>query len=398
MDNKVMKRSVTLVLMFFTVILSFTAFAQKINITLPKEANKQYAFVLNKGLIRDTIQQGNIGFMGNVMVVIPEKHKDFVGMGVLSIKDGNALNLVVNRESFSASQNDAGKYIFTNSKENTYLYASIQNPQNPPAHDTTLYAPDFLDIITYMQQLNQLVQGQGDLMAKTNARLYALDQINYEALYTSGLWYYIIDGLLKLSPDQTIFGKDMVHILKRIKSQEVFEALGDNLVTITEQFGLDNAFDIIVPYLQESGRIETPQGKMYVAFTLIKVRKGLTAPSVEGLTESKDPSVTKMLLVFYDSGCHNCEEQMNLLIKEYARFKEQGVRVVALSSDGNEQVFKQKSATFPWVDTLCDYKGFAGPNFTKYGIMGTPTMFLIDKDMKVLGRYAKVEDIKFLNP
>ncbi|MCU6167647.1 hypothetical protein KWH76_22865, partial [Enterobacter roggenkampii] len=108
-------------------------------------------------------------------------------------------------------------------------------------------------------------------MDKANARLYALNQLDVDKLYSSGIWYNVIDGLTRLTADQQLMAEDMVRLMKRIKSQEAFEHLANNLILITEQYGWDDAFDIIVPYIEESGRIAVPQGRIFDAFALAKV-------------------------------------------------------------------------------------------------------------------------------
>ncbi len=369
--------------------------AQQVNITLPQDANKEYVFILNKGINQDTIQSGRLNFAGNAIVNIPPKDKGYIGSGALIVKDTPALNMIVDQESFSVHQDADNKYIFKNSRENEYLYSFIQDKEKP-AEDTSLYADYLIKLIRYMRDLNQVTTGHGGLMEKTSVRLYALDKLDVDRLYTSGLWYNIIDGITRLTADQEILGQDMVQILKRIKSDEVFEHLAENLVTITEQYGWDDAFDIIVPYVQESGRIETPRDRMYAAFTMAKVRKGMSAPPVAGLAKLADgEGFDKTLLVFYQPDCHNCEEQLELLIKDYSRFKEQNIRIVSISSDHNKETFVLDCEKFPWSDKLCDFRGFAGVNYLNYGVLGTPTFFLLDKNYVVLGRYARVNDILF---
>lgn len=386
-------------LILFSLILAlpFIANAQRINISIPKEANKEYVFTLSKGIVEDTIQRGKLSTVGDITIRIPQKEKDYIGMGSLQIKGSAPINMIINHESFDMNQGVDLKYKFKNSKENTYLY-SIMQDKVIPAQDTTLYAAHFINLINFMQQLNKVNNKGASLQEESNTRSYALDKLNMNHLYTSSIWYYVIDGLIKLAPNQEILGNDMVRLLKRTKSQEIFEHLANNLITITEQYGLDDAFDIIVPYIVKSGRIKVPQGKMFDAFSLAKIQKGTLAPAIEGLKQSlKSSSASKTLLVFYQPDCENCHTQMNKLIEMYPKLKQMGARIISISSDTNEKSYKQDIKKYPWPDDdkLCDLKGFAGKNFTNYGIMSTPTFFLLDKATKVIKRYALVSDIDF---
>lgn len=383
--------------LFFLLLLSITINAQEISITLPNEANKSFAFVLNKGIKKDTIQKGVIPFSGNIKLNIPESQKDYVGMGSLVVSNNAPINFIINKESFDLSLSSENKLEFKNSKENSYLYSIMQDRITPP-QDTTLYAHHFLGLISYMQQLNKVVAQRSTLDEKFKIRQFGLNKLNMSHLYTSGIWIYIIDGLTKTSPTQETLGKDMIQLLDRIDNQEIFEHLSDNLITITEQFGWDDAFDIIVPHIKESGRIESPQGNMFYAFALSKIRKGIVPPPIEGLKTSLiESNATKTLIIFYQPDCDNCHAQMDILINEYPKLKEKGIRIISISSDSDKSSYKEDIKRYPWAeeDKLCDFRGFGGKNFTNYGIMSTPIFILLDKDKKVVKRYALVTDIDF---
>ena len=229
-----MKKKLFILCLSYLII--FAVNAQKISIFLPEQSNKEYVFILSKGIKQDTIQRGTLSFAGDVTINIPEKEKKYAGMGSLQIKDSRPLNIIVNHEDLSVRQDSSQKYVFKNSPENEYLYSVIQEGARP-AQDTTLYASSFIELVRYMQQLNRLATQGGSLMDKANARLYALNQLDVDKLYTSGIWYNIIDGLTRLTADQQLMAEDMVRLMKRIKSQEAFEHLANNLILITEQYG-----------------------------------------------------------------------------------------------------------------------------------------------------------------
>lgn len=222
------KRSFFVCLIF---ILPFLLNAQTIDVSLPKEANKEYVFILNKGIRQDTIQKGTLSFSGNITIHIPENDRGYTGMGLLQIKDNAPFSFIVSENDFSVEQGEDSKYIFKGSPENTYLYSVLQD-KAVPASDTTLYASNFIDMVRYMHQLNRAIQ-TGNLKDKSEARMYALHKLDMDRLYTSGIWYNVIDGLIRLNTDQQTLGQNMNEILGRIKSQEVYEHLVNNLITIT---------------------------------------------------------------------------------------------------------------------------------------------------------------------
>jgi peroxiredoxin len=369
--------------------------AQEIKISIPSGANREYSFVLNKGINQDTIRQGTMSSAGNAAINMPEEYKDYAGIGSLRIDGMPSFNMIVNHESFSAEQRTDGKYYFKDSPENNYLYAIIQD-KTAPAANPSLYASRFMELVNYNRALDKVLsQRVPNLMEKTNIRSHALKDLDFESLYTSMLWFNVVDGLIRLHGNRQSMGEDMVQILKRIHSPEVFVHLTENLITITEQYGWDDAFDIIVPYAESSGKIEIPQGKIYAAFASAKVRKGVKAPPVSGLSGSiAEVKSGYSLIVFYQPDCENCHAQMELLIKEYHEISSQNMRIISISGGNDKSVFEQEKGLYPWADKLCDFEGYAGKNFINYGIMGTPTFFLLDKDGIVLKRFAQVAELE----
>lgn len=385
------KTIVLFTFLFLSCLGSFTL-GQKINITLPTEGNQPYYFILNQGLKQDTIQKGTLNFAGNVTINIPVKYKNYKGIALLGVADKQPLFLVVNNENFEI-ENTGQSFRFNNSKENDYLYKVFQG-DNSLAPVPELYAWHFLEMMEYVRRQNMALSQGTDFIGKTQLRQYATDKLNMEYLYTSNLWYFVIDNLMKLENDQIMIGDDMVKILKRIKSQEVFESLADNLVTITEQYGFEDAFDIIISYIQESGRIPVPQGKMFDAFTKAKFRKGMVAPKLSGYKKQMDiPVIDKTLIIFYDPECHNCEIQLEELIKNYSTLIQKGIQIISVSSASEKKDNEKDIKRFPWANKLCDFKGFAGSNFTDFGVISTPTIFLLDKDNKLIGRYALISQM-----
>jgi hypothetical protein len=85
---------------------------------------------------------------------------------------------------------------------------------------------------------------------------------------------------------------------------------------------------------------------------------------------------------------------MELLIKKYPEIKSRSVRIISISGGNDKSVFEQEKKLYPWPDKLCDFEGYAGKNFINYGIMGTPTFFLLDKDGIVLKRFAQISGLE----
>jgi hypothetical protein len=76
---------------------------------------------------------------------------------------------------------------------------------------------------------------------KAIAKKYFANQIDFDALYGSSMWFAIINSCMeayvKESPYHETFGEDVVKNLKRIKNGQVYEDLVDASISVTEKFG-----------------------------------------------------------------------------------------------------------------------------------------------------------------
>jgi peroxiredoxin len=430
----IMKQFITVILLtlFYNV-----SFAQTVELYFPYFAGNEYTFYLSKGTSNDTVQTGTIGATGRLNFTLPEKDKDYVGIVHFTFGENSNLNFILNKENFSISNKDANpsesNIVFTNSAENDFLRLQLRQQQvlfrkidvvyrgqDAYADDPILY-PVFEKEFAYLQGLydtRQKTLTASNLYAAQyiriigflngfGSRLYAPsanaerlqdairfinDELDMDILYSSGFWNHLISSTFELFANKTAFGEAMVNNLKRIRSQQVFEVLANDLITICEQYGWIDAENVIIPYLLSSGKITNPQGKLYMAFELDKVKAGSKAQPIEG-----QKNLSNVLLMFYESGCSNCVAQLDELKKHYAELQKKKIRVIVISADTGKEVFEYHSKDFPWPDKLCDFNGFDGKNFRNYGVVGTPTFYLIDKKEIITGRYARLKDTGLLD-
>jgi peroxiredoxin len=100
------------------------------------------------------------------------------------------------------------------------------------------------------------------------------------------------------------------------------------------------------------------------------------------------------LVVFYESGCNSCDNELLHLRGLYPQLQEKNIRVISVSADKDEAVYWKNAEAFPWDVKICDFQGFAGVNFKNYDIFGTPVIFLIDNKGVITGKYAQILNIK----
>ncbi|MBI3189983.1 MAG: TlpA family protein disulfide reductase [Ignavibacteriales bacterium] len=105
----------------------------------------------------------------------------------------------------------------------------------------------------------------------------------------------------------------------------------------------------------------------------------------------------KILILFYSSSCPHCRTMIPMLHEYYSNKKQNGFEVLAISFDEikNDWLNFIKTNNLRWVN-VNDSKGWAGDAASDYFIYATPTMFLVDKEKKIIAKPLTVEDLQKL--
>lgn len=98
------------------------------------------------------------------------------------------------------------------------------------------------------------------------------------------------------------------------------------------------------------------------------------------------------LVVFGASWCPKCREELPKLPGYYQKWKEKGLEVVMVSLDTDTEEFAKFVDTYPFL-SFCDFNGWDTNAAQEYYVFSTPTMFLLDEDLKILVRPVSVEQV-----
>ena len=414
-------------------------YGQNIQIDFPFHAGKPVVLTLKNGIKNDTIYNNKFDDSGKVNVTLPAARKNYAGMASLNLENGGGLDFVVNRENLIIRSSQEYPYgenvIFENSPENSALqlwfvdqavrqqkigllgelkksYTQdtgfsqslndelllLQNEQQSfekMLDASDLYSAQFIKQHNFLsRRVSSLLFA--DSLQRAQVRAFVKDSLNVDYLYTSGLWFDTLNGLLALYDNDTPyhynFVDDMSLLLKRSKHDEVYMGLAEDLFAICESTGWNGLEEQLAYFVANEGRISNPTGRLKMLLTLFKLTKGSPAPA---LSQGELPA-GKFLLVFYESGCGSCENEMEMFKTNYPLLKERGVEVVSVSADKDKDVFRNVSQLFPWSYKYCDFEGFDGINFKNYGVIGSPTIYLIDENRIIQGRYARLADTGLL--
>ncbi|MDR0428951.1 MAG: thioredoxin family protein [Tannerellaceae bacterium] len=257
--------------------------------------------------------------------------------------------------------------------------------------DSSLYASRLLGLIDFLDDMGLAIDRRDTVLIREIKERFH-HRIDWEALYSAGqLWEQANFYYAALFGLESHYAEDILPLLDRLP-EPMRSAFMETVYGICEKSGWNQAKERLASYLLEhehAWNVENEFLKRILAAE--KLKPGNPAPLITGLPDGQTGGIT--LLLFYESGCDACMTELEELKKQYARLHRSGIRVVTVSADTDERVYAYHSRSFPWPDTLCDYNGFAGENFTHYAIIATPTVFVIGNGI-IIGSYYTLADTK----
>lgn len=414
--------------------------AQTINLKFTHYAGKQYAYILERGDKKDTIAKGKLDQAGKIVLVIPASKKGYAGISHFVLINGGGMDFIVNKENFSVScieeQPNFENTTFTGSAENDFLNQKIKQQktildkagyiqyglnlykneepinsvfqkekenlqqqfteQKNETAKSTLYAARFMEIYRFLMGIGSSFDQSQEEKAK-EFNLFVKEKLDMQVLYNSGFWNQTIEGWVNMQKDvlkdDTALLADTKQILSRTKSNEIYTAFTEKIVKEFTRAGKDDLVTEITAFASKSGKIDKGSKKLQNVISGPVV--GAAAPALQ-IGSSKMKINKKTILLFFESGCNNCENEIHQMMGNYQILKDKGYEVISVAADMTKDAGDGHNHEFPWKEQLCDYKGFAGPNFQNYAIIGTPTFFIINEKGIITGRYARLIDTGIL--
>lgn len=195
--------------------------------------------------------------------------------------------------------------------------------------------------------------------------------------------------------DRLIIAVDSI-LEKAIVDQMVYESVVEFLLKGFEVIGFERGMEHIAEQNQLSELCVNTERKTELENRMELIKKlaiGKTAPefSVEDIN-GKMISLSKInsektILVFWASWCPHCIEIMPVLQEFYNSSTRDKLEIIAISVDTEETEFLEaiKSHGLNWTN-IAELEGWDGPTVMEYGIHATPTIFILDKDKKILSK------------
>lgn len=186
-------------------------------------------------------------------------------------------------------------------------------------------------------------------------------------------------------------------------NQYFYEASLEYLIEGFNMYGFDKVLEYIADhavldefceYTEKSSelekRIETLKllatGKTAPDFTTSDINGNqITLSEIE-----KD----KKLLVFWATWCPHCSSILPDLAKSYEKNMEK-LEIIAVSIDTSKSDYQEfiSQGDYNWIN-ICDYKGWDNQLAKKYGIYATPTMILLDEELKIISKPGSIRELE----
>jgi hypothetical protein len=398
-------------------LMGICAQAQKITIDLPHFAGKEYVWFMINGDRQDTIKRGVLDAKGQTVLNVPPARKNWQGMSHCLLTEGGGLEIILNGEGdFTAGCAVAAPTIddiyYVGSKENIFLIEQYRRQQRlmnkavAIAAAVRAYTPQeplyrllenekkaleqqFADLqrqtaesplyAARVRQMSDYCNGSGSRLDITEKELqeeqrhYVREVLDFRQLWNNGLWKPLFAQWISTETAQgdSILLADSKAILARVQDREMRDILLKKMTALFHQYGKEGL-------LTQFGVEDL-------------LSQGHQAPKLY-LPDNNYIVPLNSLVIFYESGCNNCENELLQLRGNYPFLQEKNIRVISVSADTDEAVYNKNAGLFPWQHKLCDYKGHTGTNFRNYAVIGTPTIYVIDGKGVITGRYARLAE------
>lgn len=102
------------------------------------------------------------------------------------------------------------------------------------------------------------------------------------------------------------------------------------------------------------------------------------------------------LLIFWNSGCSHCLEQLPEIRKTVDQIESKKLKVIAYGTQGEDMTWEREILKYPNFIHVIDSgtpKRFVG---SEYGVESTPTYFILDKNKKITAKPDSLEELQTL--
>ncbi len=205
---------------------------------------------------------------------------------------------------------------------------------------------------------------------------------------------------------------DALEILKKAEgNKQTLTAIAKLMINNFENSGKwanEKAFIAIAENYFLNDKIPSPESfKQKLQFRVNIMKKLLTGekapdiPLAEMNTDKvfnfEDIKAPLMILYFWSADCHHCQQFTPGFYDLYKKYKDKGLKVVAITATNDFDNWKKYVADNGFTDWINAY--YAGKNYGElimiYDIFMTPRLYVLDKDKKIIAKDLDLKTLKW---
>lgn len=311
------------------------------------------------------------------------------------------LNLTQKELDYYREQNDVD-----NTTKSVIQYNRLQKERDELIHQTIKQHPNL-----YATKLIKMYQEpflEGNLNKQERDKQFKskyFDNLDFtdESLmnsdvYTKKVFKYLMSsaqrGLTREQQEQEFKNAIDIIISHTNENEKVYEFILDYLVSGFEKLRLDN----LITYIADKYSGTTCQTDEFTTFErkLLqqKMKIGSVVPDFTLNDINGDPVVLqevlkdKNLILFWASWCPHCNEMIPQILNWQKSLNTTDFELIAISLDDVEKDWKEKVFALgieSWYN-LSSLKKWDCPVVLEYNVYATPTMFVVDRDRKIIGK------------
>jgi thiol-disulfide isomerase/thioredoxin len=371
------------------------------------DKNKWVDFVNDRANVSISTNANNV--LDSLHIIESESNKlfySFLKLNKAYKTKADLLQLILSRypkddDYYKTTQNKLAKL------QNEYLeFVNITAQKNPHSFIAKYIRSAQLPVI------DALIQPQEQLQylkanALNNIDFNNSSLINSDVFINKAIEYltYYRNPQLTKELLETEFMKAVDSLLNKAKiNQLVYQHISEYLIDGFKKFGFDKILDYIVDNyvikdnlcldIKTEGLIKKriEQAKYFKIGNVVP--NIILEDSAKNKIDLNKIISEKTLIIFYASWCPHCKELLPRLNELYKSQKEKNIKILTISLD------TKKEDWIGFIKNNCsnllnvsDLKGWDGKAPTDYFIYATPSMFLIDKDKKIIAKPITFEEV-----
>lgn len=288
-----------------------------------------------------------------------------------------------------------GKFLKTVEAE---LQNEIKNSQNLLEKAININPKSFAGrYLSYFRNVDVNITENQEKKSQYISRNFPMNDL--ELINSNAYHHFIISYLKRYEPTEYVNAVREVLDYLQVRNQEIFRKMFDYVLDGFESMQrYDDLYDLSIEYGNTCSSSEDNLSTRVKNYTQLRIGNHAPDFTIETLNKTQY-TLSKMqtpytLVIFWATWCDNCKAEIPQIVDVIPLLNRAGVNVVAISIDEDEKDIRNYIAENELPFTVaCDYLGWQGSVVNDYAVFATPTMYIVDKNMKIVAKPATFEQL-----